>query len=518
MALTEFRLDKISTILKRTVIRTKGDLAFRNKLIKQQKAMLKKLISKAKSTQIGKKYNFQAILKSKNFVEQFQQSVPVYDYETILNEWWNQLFEGKKDICWPGKIRYFALTSGTSAAASKKIPVTKEMIQSIRRTGIRQLMAIKDLKLPASFYQSSVLMVGGSTNLYKVSDYLEGDLSGIMQSKLPFWFSIFYKPGKPIAMQRDWDTKLEQITRNAHKWDIGAIAGVPAWVQLLIERIIKYYNLRNIHELWPNLSIYVHGGVCLSPYIKRFESLLGKDIHYLETYLASEGFIAYQKKNHRNMQLVPDLGIFFEFIPFNDKNFNADGQLLPKPETYTIADVKEGEEYAILLSTVAGCWRYLIGDTIRFTNAALGEIVITGRTKHFLSLCGEHLSVDNMTQAIRMLSDELNIDIREFTVAGIPYNGLFAHKWYIGTDVLHIKEDVVQKKLDGFLKQLNDDYAVERKAALSEVIVQLLPVNTFYDFLKSIGKEGGQNKFPRVLKGKHYDEWESYLSSNLKKV
>jgi hypothetical protein len=237
---------------------------------------------------------------------------------------------------------------------------------------------------------------------------------------------------------------------------------------------------------------------------------MGKEVFYLETYLASEGFLAYQRKRDHGMQLVIDNGMFFEFIPFTPANFTPDGQMVENPETLLLNEVAEGEEYALLLSTNAGAWRYLIGDTVRFNSVKDYEIVITGRTKHFLSLCGEHLSVDNMTRAISDISDKLNIEIREFTVAGIPYQRLFAHKWYIGTDQPVENKEGLAKLIDNTLKSLNDDYAVERKAALKDVFVEVIPSRAFYDFLKVKGKEGGQHKFPRVI-GSMYSEWDEFV-------
>ena len=280
-------------------------------------------------------------------------------------------------------------------------------------------------------------------------------------------------------------------------------------MQILLERIIEHYNLNNIHDLWPNFRVFSHGGVNFTPYKNSFEKLMGKEVFYLETYLASEGFLAYQRKKDHDMQLVLDNGIFYEFVPFNDDNFKADGQMVENPVALLLDEVKEGEEYATLLSTNAGAWRYLIGDTIRFTSIKDFEIVITGRTKHFLSLCGEHLSVDNMTSALKIVSDRLNIDFKEFTVAGIPYQRLFAHKWYLGTDQPVEDTAALARLIDDTLKTLNDDYAVERKAALKEVLVEVLPPVAFYDWLKMKGKEGGQHKFPRVI-GNAYHEWDLF--------
>ncbi len=356
-------------------------------------------------------------------------------------------------------------------------------------------------------------MIGGSTHLHQRGSYFEGDLSGIQAARLPFWFQHFYKPGKRIAKTRKWDAKLDEITKRAPDWDIGIVVGVPAWIQILLEKIIAYHQLKNIHEIWPNLRVYVHGGVSFDPYRKGFEKLLGRPIYYIETYLASDGFIAYQAyPRRRSMRLVLNNGIFYEFVAFEEKNFNANGEINPDAETLLIDEVEEGKEYALLLSTCAGAWRYLIGDVIKFVSKEESEIIITGRTKHFLSLCGEHLSVDNMNKAIELVSNEMNISIKEFTVAGIPFGTLFAHHWYVATDD-PVDKKRLKERLDFYLKELNDDYAVERSAALQEIIVDAYPTSVFYAWMESKGKAGGQNKFPRVMKNALLDEWVSYLAT-----
>lgn len=485
-----------------------------------QKKELKELLIAANQTEFGKHYKFSDLLKSfrkghKDFYAAFKNQVPIHSYNKIYNEWWKLSLKGVKNVCWPGRVKYFALSSGTSESSSKHIPVTKDMTKAIQRTSIRQILSLSKYDLPSDFFTTGVLMLGGSTHLNRVGNYFVGDLSGIQAAKIPFWFQHFYKPGKGIAETRDWDAKLDKITRNAKDWDIGIIVGVPAWLQILMERILEYYNVSNIHEIWPNLKVYVHGGVSLDPYRKGFEKLLGHPIYYIETYLASEGFIAFQAyPNRRSMRLVLNNGIFYEFVPFEDHNFDADGEIKPDALTLMIDDVVEGKEYALLISSCAGAWRYLIGDVIKFVSLEELEIVITGRTKHFLSLCGEHLSVDNMNKAIEVVSNDLNIDIPEFTVAGIPHGTLFAHHWFIGTDDT-VDREVFRAKLDSHLKVLNDDYAVERSAALRDVYVDVLPVNLFYDWMKSKGKIGGQNKFPRVIKNHQLEEWTSFVEQHI---
>ncbi len=481
----------------------------------QQLKVLKKLLKKARFTQFGQQFQFDDILFSKHPGKRFQKLVPTYDYSKIYNEWWYKTLEGVPDVCWPGVIKFFALSSGTSDAASKYIPITKDLIRSNTITSLKQLFTLTRYDhIPRSSIGKGWLMLGGSTQLQRGATYYAGDLSGIQQKNIPFWFMGLglYKPGKKIAKEKDWAKKLEEIVDNAPDWDIGFIVGVPAWLQLCIEKIIERYKLNNIHELWPNLAFYVHGGVAMEPYKKGFERLLGKPITYIETYLASEGFLAYQnRQDTRGLHLALNNNIFFEFVPFDDANFDSDGNMVAEPKALMLHEIDEGKDYAILISTNAGAWRYAIGDTVRLVDRSRSEIIITGRTKHFLSLVGEHLSVDNMTKAIDMASEELNISIPEFTVAGVPHGNFFAHEWYVATD-----DDVDATKLgeliDAHLKVLNDDYEVERNHALKAVTAFVLPEQVFLDFMNSKGKIGGQHKFPRVLKGKMLEDWKRFLS------
>jgi hypothetical protein len=481
-----------------------------------QKKELKELLITASQTEFGKYYNFADVLNGfrkgdKEFYNRFKKQVPIHTYNKIHSEWWKLALQGARNVCWPGTIKYFALSSGTSEASSKYIPVTKEMTKAIQKTSIRQILTLSKYDLRPEIFESGILMLGGSTHLNKRGSYFEGDLSGIQAARLPFWFQHFYKPGKKIAKTRNWDAKLDEIAKKAWEWDIGIIVGVPAWIQILMEKIIKHHRLKHIHEVWPNLEVYVHGGVSFDPYRKGFEKLLGRPINYIETYLASEGFVAFQAYPHRrSMRLVLNNGIFYEFVPFDEKNFDANGEINPNAESLLIDEVEEGKEYAILLSSCAGAWRYIIGDVIKFTSLEESEIVITGRTKHFLSLCGEHLSVDNMNKAIELVSNDFNITIPEFVVAGIPYESLFAHHWFVGTDD-KVDNKQLKEKIDEHLKALNDDYAVERSAALKDIFVDVIPIKTFYAWMESKGKVGGQNKFPRVMKNAQLEDWKRFL-------
>ena len=480
---------------------------------RQQLRVLKKLLKKAIFTEFGQKFKFDSILMSKHVGKSFQQLVPTYDYNKIYAEWWHKTLQGIPDVCWPGRIKYYALSSGTSESASKYIPITNDLLRGNRLAMIKQLLTLRTYEnLPVRSLSKGWLMIGGSTSLQKGAGYYAGDLSGITAKKVPFWFSPFYKPGRKIARETDWTKKIEDIVEQAPNWDISFVVGVPAWIQMVMEKIIDRYKLKTIHDLWPNLTFFVHGGVSFEPYKKGFEKLLERPLIYIETYLASEGFIAYQdRQNARGMRLVTNQHIFFEFVPFDELNFDADGNMVSQPETLMLHEVEEGRDYALLISTSAGTWRYLIGDTIRFVDKKNAEIIITGRTKHYLSLVGEHLSVENMTKAVQLTSEALNISIPEFTVAGVPCGSFFAHHWFLACDD-QVNKIELAAHLDQQLCELNDDYAVERRSALKDLIVTVLPEQRFMDFMNAKGKIGGQHKFPRVLKGKMLEDWKLFLA------
>jgi hypothetical protein len=495
-------------------INIRSRISARENAYKQQVKQLHKLLAKAQFTAFGINYDFSEIVQQKDPIKLFQRNVPIYDYQSIFDSWWHRTLKGEVDVCWPGKINYFALSSGTSEASSKHIPVTKDFLKSIQKGTLKQIVATKHFNFEKEQYETEILFVGGSTNLNFNGNYFSGDLSGITTGKQPRWFQNFTLPGPDIRSLPSWETKLKEIVDNAKSWNVGFICGVPAWIQIVFERIIKQYKVKNIHDIWPNLAVYVHGGVAIHPYKLSIDALCGKPLIYLDTYMASEGFFAYQERPNlqQGMKLMTDNKLFFEFVPFNEDNFDSDGNIKPSAEALTIKEVEVSKEYALLISNSAGAWRYLVGDTIKFTHLKRCEIIITGRTKHFISLCGEHLSVDNMNQAIKLTSYDLGIKINEFCVVGKPYQGLFAHQWYIGTDKT-VDPELVKEKIDSHLKTLNDDYATERNYALKDIFITLLPNQTFIDFLASKNKLGGQSKFPRVLKGKHLNDWLAFLET-----
>lgn len=478
-----------------------------------QERTFNKLLVKAKDTAFGKYYGFEDILASAHPLDRFRDTIPLCNYDT-MHPWWVRAEAGEADVCWPGVVRYFALSSGTSGAPSKNIPVTKDLIRVTQQASVRQLLVLRRFKVSPSIISKKILTLSGSTTLQYYGNHYKGDVSGIHAKHIPRVMKTMQKPGRRIAGATNWESRLKLMVQNAPKWDIGVVAGVPAWLDILMERIEQRYGADSIHDIWPNFQAYIHGGVAIDPYRKKLKTHFSREVAFVETYLASEGFIALQSHpDAHGMEILAEHGIFYEFIPFDEVNFDADGQLKdPHARTQTLSDVELGKPYALVMSTCAGAWRYLIGDVVRFVNSDPPELIIEGRTKHFLSLVGEHLSVDNMTHAITATADKLGVSFPEFGVAGIPYESRFAHQWYIACDET-VDPETVQRTLDAELIRLNDDYAVERQHALAHMFVRILPNQVFIDYLAKMGRAGGQSKFPRVLKGHQHEGWVDYLKA-----
>lgn len=470
---------------------------------------LEKIVDKAKSTAFGQRYNFQEIINQEDVAEVFQKVVPITDYEEFYDEWLKDSIAGVKDHTWPGRIKHYALSSGTTGSPSKRIPVTDEMIRSFQKTSMRQISTLHELDLPDTFYSASILAVGGSAKLTKKETHIEGDLSGILKKYTSFVVNPFTKPGNKIAKIKDWNKKMEQMVEKAPDWNIGILAGVPSWCLMLLERIIERYQLKSIHDIWPNFQVYVHGGVFMQPYIPRLEKVIGQKVHLLDTYLASEGYFAYQTSPEREgMQLLLNNGIFYEFVPFNSDFFDENGTVKDKFEAFNLSQVTEGVDYAMVISTNAGLWRYMIGDLVRFVNVEEREVKIVGRIKQFMSLVGEHLSLDNLNCAVQHASETENIPIPEFCLYADTDHQ--RHSWFIGTNE-PLTDERVKMLIDDELKRINDDYAGVRKYSLNEPVFKVVPVNTFYEFLASIGKAGSQNKMPRVMNQLQTNKWNLFL-------
>ena len=423
----------------------KSAIEFREKFtsesqpIQEQEKVLEELLKKAKDTLFGKYYFFNNILQSDNIQKTFAEKVPFFDYHQMNDQWWSRLHEGQTDVSWPGKPSYFALSSGTTGKTSKRIPVTDDMIEAIRLAGIKQVGALSNFDLPSDFFETEFMMLGSSTNLVEKDDHLEGEISGISASRIPFWFKGYYKPGEDIAKIDDWDERVQHIAENAKNWDIGALSGIPSWLELMLKKVIEHHNLDNIHDIWPNLQVYTSGGVAFQPYEKSFNALLAHPITVIDTYLASEGFIAFQNRPETTaMKLITDNGIYFEFVPFKPEYILEDGSISQDAEVLNLSQVKTDEDYILIMSTVSGAWRYLIGDTIAFTDVERAEIKITGRTKFFLNVVGSQLSVNKMNAAVRDLEETFDIEIPEYTISAKRFNGEFYHSWYLGTNAITV--------------------------------------------------------------------------------
>ncbi|WP_445731406.1 GH3 family domain-containing protein [Mariniflexile sp.] len=479
-----------------------------------QKEVLKNLLGKAKDTAFGKFYNFGEILESDAIQKSFAEQVPYFDYKKINEAWWQQLHDGNTNVTWPKNPDYYALSSGTTGKTSKRIPVTQDMVDSIKSAGIAQIIALSQFDLPPSFFGKGILMLGSSTDLIEKDNHLEGEISGIGASNIPTWFRGYYKPGGDIAQIEDWDERVKKIAEKAKDWDIGAISGIPSWIELMLHNVIAFNKLQNIHEIWPNLEVYTSGGVAFGPYEKSFNALLGRPITIIDTYLASEGFIAFQARPETDaMQLVTDGGIYFEFVPFKPEYINQDGSLVPHAPSLTMAEVELNKDYVLIISTVSGTWRYIIGDTIEFTDIERAEIKITGRTKFFLNTVGSQLSVNKLDDAVKNLEATFNIKIKEYTICAKRYDGEFYHSWYLGIDDAIATSGSLAQTLDDFLKKANKNYRVARSKALKGVKVEVVPTWVFYDWNAANKKKGGQVKMERVMNEEKFAEWETFVNS-----
>lgn len=484
--------------------------------IKDQEGVLQNLLKKASKTAFGIYYGFDQILKSEDVEEEFKSKISYFDYNSMYNAWWCQTIKDLPDITWPGKMPYFALSSGTTGKKSKRIPVSEQMLDAIRGTAIDQITAMNNFDLSAEFFEKEFLMLGSSTRLQKVGEHMEGEISGISASNLPDWFEGYYRPGKEISSIDDWNLRIQKIAEEAPNWDIGALSGIPAWIELMLKKIIQVQKLKNIHEIWPNLQIYTSGGVAFEPYRKSFNKLLAHPIQIVETYLASEGFLAFQNSpTTSSLKLALNHGVYFEFIPFVADYILEDGSIKQNAPSFKINEVKEDTEYILVISTMSGAWRYMIGDTIKFTDREKAEFLITGRTKHFLNVVGEQLSILKINEVVQALDVDHNIGMKEYTLGAIKdAEGKYYHQWYIGCDN-KMDENESSSFLDRKLQESNKAYRVSRKNVLVGVKVTLIPNEIFYEWNEKTKKKGGQVKMQRVMNEMELKEFADFVKKRI---
>ena len=480
--------------------------------VEMQEAQLTGLLDAARDTDFGRHYDFAALMAAPDPVAAYADKVPLHDYHKLHDEWWYRALKGGENVTWPGVVKFFAKSSGTSGSPGKFIPVTDAMRASIRNAGIKQVLAMANFDLPADFFEKEILMLGSSVDLKQKETHAVGEISGISAAHLPAWFEGYYRPGREIASIRAWNERVQRIAEEAPHWDVGALSGIPTWVRLMLERVVEHNKLKTIHDIWPNLSVYATGGVAFSPYRRSFEKLLTRPLVYIDTYLASEGFLAYQARPTPDMamKLNLDEGIYFEFIPFNGDTFDADGQPKSAARALPLRQVEADVEYALVITTCSGNWRYLLGDTVRFTDPARAEILITGRTKHFLDVGAAHFTVDRMTLAVEALEDAFEAEIQEFTLAVIPGESGDTHRWYLGT-----QDDLPAAKLTGQLDEALRravPHYDEARAQLAGVEAEVVAPEVFYRWLEQNKKRGGQIKMPRLLRGEQLSDWQAFVS------
>jgi hypothetical protein len=480
-----------------------------------QLSQLQYLLNEAKDTSFGKYYGFSSILESEDPVKVFRSTVPIFDYENMNKKWWKQQ-QKYPDITWPGKPTFFALSSGTTGKSSKRIPITSAFLQSMRDVGTSFIRSLPNFDFPDELFQSEVLMLSSSANLSKSkNDHLEGEVSGINVSNFPGWYDLFYRPGKRIASIDNWDDRVEAIAKEAPEWNIGAIAGIPSWVLLLLKKIIDYHKLDTIHDVWPNLTVFASGGVAFETYREDFEQLTKEPLVIMDTYLASEGFFAYTAEpNKMDMRLALKHGYYYEFIPFDERGVDEMGNLLNDPMVCSVDEVEKGVDYVLVVSTCAGAWRYVIGDTIKFTSLKPLEIIISGRTKFFLNVVGSQLSEEKLDDAILKVSAALKITINEYSVAALKNkNGDYIHQWVVVSESDNINELQLKDKLDDALKSANKNYRVARTKALKDIEVTVINKERYYNFLERDKKKGGQVKTPKVMNAEEMEALLNYLNS-----
>ena len=458
-----------------------------------QRNVLQSLISAAQYTEFGKKYQLQTLFKVKNF----KARVPVHEYQD-MQPYIERMMNGEDDILWNEPIKWFAKSSGTTSAKSKFIPISKETLQDNHYKANKDVLSNYYKNFPESnLLTGKGLVVGGSHQINAINDDIQyGDLSAVLMQNTPFWGQWLRTPELSIALLDEWEVKLEKLAVTTCKENVTSLAGVPTWTLILLKRILEITGKKYIHEVWPNLELYINGGVSFVPYRKQFDEIIGKPINYLEVYNASEGFFAAQEKpEDEGMLLYTDHGIFYEFMLIEEygKQF---------PNTIGLNEVKLGTHYALVISTTGGLWRYIVGDTIVFTNLKPYRIKVTGRLKHYINAFGEEIIIDNSDAAIAVAAEKTSSAVNDYTAAPVFFsntrNG--AHEWLIEFEQEPDSLEIFTLELDKALKNLNSDYEAKRQKdiALSLPIVHKLSKNIFNDWLRQKGKVGGQHKVPRL--------------------
>jgi len=466
-----------------------------------QEELLKNLIQKARYTELGMQYGFESIITYSDFTER----VPVTTYEE--NEsLYQRARKGESNIFWPSPIKWFAKSSGTTNSRSKFLPVSEESLEDCHYAASKDLLCLYLNNNPDSeLFLGKSLRLGGSKELYEKNGTLFGDLSAILIDNMPFWAEFSSTPSNEVSLMANWETKMQAIVDETIHENVTSLLGVPSWVLVLLNNVIETTGKGNLFDVWPNLEVYFHGGVSFDPYIEQYKKILPKkNFRYYEAYNASEGFFAIQDRNNsKELLLMLDYGIFYEFIPMDTYGTS-------KEKVIPLSDVELGKNYAIIITTNAGLWRYKIGDTVRFTSISPYRIKVTGRTKHHINVFGEELIIENAEAALRKASKLTHSEIVDYTAGPIFMEGKEkgAHEWIIEFKKPPDNNDTFKQLLDALLQEANSDYEAKRynNTTLNFPTIHFARKNLFNDWLKKNDKLGGQHKVPRLSNSRDFIE------------
>ncbi|PWH85808.1 GH3 auxin-responsive promoter family protein [Brumimicrobium oceani] len=467
---------------------------FRMHPVEVQKEWFERLILSGRKTVFGKQYGFDDI----NHYDEFKRLVPLQDYDNV-KEWVEREVAGEEDVLWPGETQWFAKSSGTTSDRSKFIPVTKDSLEECHYKGGKDLLAIYYSQFPnTKLYKGKHLVVGGTAEQNKLRpDSYTGDLSSIILKNLPWWVEIKRIPSRETALMSEWEEKIEKLAEETMYEDVSSISGVPSWTLVLMNRILEKSGKTDIREVWPNLELFMHGGVSFKPYEKEFNRIIPhQDMHYIESYNASEGFFGIQDELDGDLLLMLDYGIFFEFIPMNAYKGTASETVIG------LKDIELNKNYALVISTNGGLWRYILGDTVKFTSIKPYRVKVTGRTKHFINVFGEEVIVDNTDNAIRVACEKTHALLKDYTACPVymEEGKQGGHEWIVEFNKEPDNMEEFSQILDDTLRELNSDYDAKRtkNLTLNFPIVHKAEPNLFENWLKSKGKLGGQHKVPRL--------------------
>ena len=464
-----------------------------------QNELLLELLDIAKDTQIGKEYDFASIKNYRTFAER----IPIKNYDG-----WQDVIErsmkGENNLFWPTPIKWFAKSSGTTRAKSKFIPVSEESLEDCHYAASKDLLCMYlNNNENSQLFTGKSLRLGGSKELYRENGTVFGDLSAILIDNMPFWAEFSSTPSNKVSLMSDWEHKMQAIVNETMNENVTSLAGVPSWMLVLLNNVLETTGKQNLHDVWPNLEVYFHGGVSFTPYKDQYKKILPKiDFRYYEIYNASEGFFAIQDQNNSNeLLLMLDYGIFYEFIPMDIYATEAE-------KAIPLSEVKLNQNYAVIITTNAGLWRYKIGDTVKFTSLNPYRIKISGRTKHFINVFGEELIIENAEEALRKACKKTKSEIVDYTAAPIFMEGREkgGHEWIIEFKTPPKDIHYFNELLDNALKALNSDYEAKRynNITLNKPKINMARKNLFYDWLKENNKLGGQHKVPRLSNTRDY--------------